>query len=367
MSHVDPVTPSPRPLVTGSQLAGPAPPQPTRSYGSSAALLAILATVLVFQFVRSLDLGGFTEVLLGLVLPAALLLAPVAIAWWLGTVSTQKWGEGEHVAARELAADSRAMAVSSIGVSVFVALIAGGGALVLANDGAVAKTFFNVEYMTAAAVDIVKALGINIQIAVGAQVAAMVFGLLLALGRLLPGRGFGPIRVLSIAYIDAFRGIPSVILIYLVCYGLPLTGVPILSEGPLVLYAIVALTLTYSAYNAELFRAGIESVNTGQTQAALSMGLTPMDVNRFVILPQALRNVAAPMLSQFIGLQKDTALVIVVGIIDAFSQAKIYSANDFNLSAVTAVAIIFVLITLPQTRLVDWILARTGSQKGRTR
>jgi polar amino acid transport system permease protein len=107
----------------------------------------------------------------------------------------------------------------------------------------------------------------------------------------------------------------------------------------------------------------LEAINPDQTSAALSMGLSYPDVMRFVLIPQMARNIAAPMLSQFIGLQKDTALVIVVGIIDAFSQAKIYAANDFNLSAVTTVAFLFVLITIPQTRLVDYILTRTSTNR----
>ncbi|OKI64366.1 amino acid ABC transporter permease [Micromonospora sp. CB01531] len=341
----------------------PARPLPTTAYLTAAAILALLAATLCYQLTAILVTGSTTRLLLGAVLPIAALGWPLSLAYRRSRQSQQDWTARRYVEARTGAASSRNAAITSLGLSGCVAIVAVLALMVFTNDGAVQKTFFNGEYMTRSFFDILRALWINVQIALGAQILAMVFGLVLAIGRQLPGRGFRPVRALSIAYIDVFRGIPSVVLIYLVCYGLPLTEVPFLSGGSLIVYAIVALAMTYSAYNAELYRAGIESINPGQSSAALSMGLTQTDVMRFVILPQMARNIAAPMLSTFIGLQKDTALVIVVGIIDAFSQAKIYSANDFNLSAVTAVCIVFVLITIPQTRFVDYLLARSGARK----
>ncbi|WP_328916201.1 MULTISPECIES: amino acid ABC transporter permease [unclassified Streptomyces] len=343
--------------------SAPALPLSTSGYLGGAAVLALLTVVLSYGFVgTAFSLGKPAHLLLGVLLPVLILGGPVLTAYRRSKQSEEDWKEGRHAEARVAAARSRNASVSSLGLTGFIAIVALAGTLVFTNHGAVQKTFFNGSYMVKSLGDIFGALVINIEIAVGAQILAMVFGLLLAIGRLLPDKGFWPVRALCIAYIDIFRGIPSVVLIYLVCFGLPLTDVPVLSKGSAVVYAIVALALTYSAYNAELFRSGIESINKGQTAAALSMGLSQPDVLRFVVLPQMSRNIAAPMLSQFIGLQKDTALVIVVGIIDAFSQAKIYSANDFNLSAVTAVCFVFVLITIPQTRLVDYLLARSGTK-----
>ncbi|MFG3702230.1 amino acid ABC transporter permease [Micromonospora sp. NPDC047620] len=350
------------PTPSGTGLT-PTRPLSTTAYLTAAAVLTVLAATLCYQLATMLVDAPATRILLGAALPVAALGWPLSLAYRRSHRSRQHWGAGRYVEARRAAAHSRNAAISSLGLSGCLAIVTVLALMVFTNDGAVQKTFFNGEYMSRSFLDILRALWINIQIALGAQVLAMVFGLVLAIARQLPGRGFRPVRVLSIAYIDVFRGIPSVVLIYLVCYGLPLTEVPFLSGGSLVVYAIVALAMTYSAYNAELYRAGIESINPGQSSAALSMGLTQTDVQRFVILPQMARNIAAPMLSTFIGLQKDTALVIVVGIIDAFSQAKIYSANDFNLSAVTAVCIVFVLITIPQTRFVDYLLARTGARK----
>ncbi len=368
-------------IVTGIQIApsgkradvtlpsgtGPAQPLATSRYLSSAGILALVTVVIAYKFTGNLlpagQAGrGTLQLVFGVALPIAILIVPLSTAYRRSKASEERWQQNDYVESRIQAARSRNASITSLGLTGFLAIVCVVGLLVFTNDGAVEKTFFNGTFMVRSLADIFNALLINITIAIGAQILAMLFGLLLAIGRLLPDKGFWPVRTLCIAYIDVFRGIPSVVLIYLVCFGLPLTGVPILSQGDPIVYAIGALALTYSAYNAELYRAGIESINAGQTSAALSMGLSQRDVYRFVILPQMSRNIAAPMLSTFIGLQKDTALVIVVGIVDAFSQAKIYSANDFNLSAVTAVCFVFVLITIPQTRFVDYLLARTNTK-----
>ncbi len=159
-------------------------------------------------------------------------------------------------------------------------------------------------------------------------------------------------------YIDIFRGLPAIITIYLVGFGLPLAGLPVFGNLPQIWYAILALTLTYSAYVAEVYRAGIESIHRSQTDAARSLGLSYPQTLRYVVIPQAVRRIIPPLLNDFISLQKDTALVNVIGAIDAFNQAKIVASNHFNLSSVTTVAILFVVITIPQTRLVDRLIER---------
>lgn len=342
----------------------PTRPMATAHFRSVAGILAVLAVFICYQFISELlPENQIAQLGLGLALPIAIVAGPLLAAMQRARLSEEHWRKQDPVAARVLASKSRDMSVTSMGLSGLFAVIGLIGWVIFVNGGAVQQTFFNGGFMLKSLGDVFGALWINIQIAVGAQILAMAFGLLLAVGRLLPGKGFAPVRALCITYIDVFRGIPSVVLIYLVCFGLPLTNVPILSEGDPIVYAIIALAMTYSAYNAELYRAGLESINPDQTSAAMSLGLSYADVLRFVLVPQMARNIAAPMLSQFIGLQKDTALVIVVGIIDAFSQAKIYAANDFNLSAVTAVCFVFVLITIPQTRFVDYLLARTNTNR----
>jgi polar amino acid transport system permease protein len=132
----------------------------------------------------------------------------------------------------------------------------------------------------------------------------------------------------------------------------------VVRDLPMVWYCVLALTLTYGAYVAEVYRAGIESIHWSQTAAARSLGLSFVQTLRFVIVPQAVRRIIPPLLNDFIGLQKDTALVNVIGAIDAFNQAKIVASNHFNLSSVTTVAFLFVIITIPQARFVDRLMER---------
>ena len=232
----------------------------------------------------------------------------------------------------------------------------------LANDAAVQRTFFNAEFVANSAGDVTRAFGQNIFIAVAAEILVLVWGLVVAMARLTPGPAGRPIRWLATAYVDTFRAIPSIIVIYLVGFGLPLAEVPFFSGLSPTWAAIVALSLTYGAYVAEVYRAGIESIHWSQVSAARSLGLSYSKTMRFVVVPQAFRRVTPPLLNDFIGLQKDTALVTVIGTVDAFTQAKTYASNYFNLSSVTVVAALFVLITIPQTRFVDRLLARDAQK-----
>jgi polar amino acid transport system permease protein len=176
--------------------------------------------------------------------------------------------------------------------------------------------------------------------------------------RSLPGPVFFPIRALSIVYTDFFRGIPTILVVYLLGFGVPslsLTGVP----RSATFWAVVALILSYSAYVSEVYRAGIESVHPSQAAAARSLGLSRWKTQRFVIIPQAVRRVVPPLLNDFVGLQKDTALVgLVVSVPEAFKEAQIIQSADFNFTPLLAAALLFLLVTIPMTRLVDWLVAR---------
>ena len=233
----------------------------------------------------------------------------------------------------------------------------------LANDHAVQTTFFDAGFMAQSLGDILVAFWQNVQIAVLAEVFVLIWGLVIALARLLPGDAGRPIRWLATIYVDTFRAIPSIIVIYLVGFGLPLAGVPFLSDLSPLWAAVLALTLTYGAYVAEVYRSGIDGVHWSQVAAARSLGLSYGKAMRFVVVPQAVRRVTPPLLNDFIGLQKDTALVTVIGTVDAFTQAKIYASNYFNLSSVTVVAILFIIITIPQTRFVDRLLERDARKQ----
>ncbi|OZB84603.1 amino acid ABC transporter permease [Microbacterium sp. 13-71-7] len=235
-----------------------------------------------------------------------------------------------------------------------------------ANGHAVQSTFFDVAFMWKTLGGIAVGFWQNIQIAVLAEILVLVWALLVALARLTPGRAGRPIRWLATAYIDAFRAVPSIIVIYLIGFGLPLAKIPVLSElGPL-WSSVLALTLTYGAYVAEVYRSGIEGVHWSQVAAARSLGLSYGKTMRHVVVPQAVRRVLPPLLNDFIGLQKDTALVTIIGTVDAFTQAKVFASNYFNLSSVTVVAILFIVITIPQTRFVDRLIERDARAKTRS-
>lgn len=257
---------------------------------------------------------------------------------------------------------------------------------IFTNDAAVGKTFFLLPLMRDKWWLVTRSFLLNnLFIFVVAEILVLVWGLVVALARMLPGPAGKPIRALAIIYCDVFRGLPAVVTLYLIGFGIPISGLPelfvpkivglfvdlsLLSPAelktatriPVIWWCILALTLTYGAYVAEVYRAGIESIHWSQVSAARSLGLSYMQTMRYVVVPQAVRRIMAPLLNDFIGLQKDTALVQVVGVIDAFNQSRIIASNAFNLSAVTVVAILFVLITIPQARFVDKLIERDNAR-----
>ena len=290
------------------------------------------------------------------------------------------------VEARIDTAAAREFAWLTFGWGVLVLIALTFVAFVLMNNVAVGKTFFLLPLMQQKWWIVTqKFLVTNIVIFVVAEVLVLVWGLIVALARLMPGPAGQPIRALAILYCDIFRGLPAVVTLYLIGFGIPTSGLPDLivphivglfvdlssmsvaeartaTRIPVIWWCILALTLTYGAYVAEVYRAGIESIHWSQVSAARSLGLSYMQSMRYVIVPQAVRRIMAPLLNDFIGLQKDTALVQVVGVIDAFNQSRIIASNAFNLSAVTIVAIHFVVITIPQARFVDKLIDRDNAR-----
>ena len=228
----------------------------------------------------------------------------------------------------------------------------------LANNQAVAKTFFFVPLMVETFPLVLKAFWINVEIFTVTEILVLVWGLIVALAMLAPGKAGKPLRVIAATYIDIFRAIPAVLMIYLVGFGVPLTGVPILKDFSLITFVIVALTLTVGAYTAEIYRAGILSIHWSQTAAARSLGLSYMQTLRYVIVPQGVRQIIPPLLNEFIALQKDTALVSVVGVVDSFNQSMLIATNHYNLSVVTTVAVLFIAISIPQSRFVERMMQR---------
>jgi polar amino acid transport system permease protein len=308
--------------------------------------------------------GPWLEALIWLVILAALAIFwPASQAFAKSQENQRAINAGDIIRARINAAAAKDWAYITLGYAAAGFLALGFINFVLANDMAVGRTFFYLPLMAEKYHLVVRAFANNIFIFVVAEILVLIWGLIVAIARLLPGEAGRPIRMLAAFYCDVFRGLPAVVTLYLVGFGLPLSGIipgniPGIGRVPLTWYAIIALTLTYGAYVAEVYRAGIESIHWSQIAAARSLGLSYFQALRYVIVPQAVRRIMAPLLNDFIGLQKDTALVNVIGVIDGFNQARIIASNAFNLSAVTIVAIIFVLITIPQARFVDKLLER---------
>ncbi len=221
----------------------------------------------------------------------------------------------------------------------------------------VKKQFFNREFFRESLHTIPQAFLLNVKIFLVAEVIILAFALVLAVMRSLRGPVFFPLRALAIVYADLFRGVPTILVIYLLGFGVPalqLSGVP---RGEL-FWGTAALVLVYSAYVSEVYRAGIESIHPSQEAAARSLGLSQPKTLRYVVLPQAVRRVIPPLLNDFIGLQKDTALVALLGPVEAFRQSQIDVASDFNYTPYLVTAVLFILLTIPLARLTDWLIAR---------
>lgn len=229
----------------------------------------------------------------------------------------------------------------------------------------VRETFFDVEIGWAALPAILEGLWLNIRVLVVAEIGILVLGLLVAALRTLRGAVFFPVRALATGYVDLFRGVPLLIALYLIGFGVPalrLQGVPTSAA----VLGTITLILVYGAYVAEVFRAGIESVHPSQRAAARSLGLSHRQSMRLVVLPQAVRRVAPPLLNDFVALQKDVGLISVLGAVDAIRAAQIEVANTFNFTPYVVAGLLFVLLAIPTARLADAVAARAARrQEGR--
>ncbi len=251
---------------------------------------------------------------------------------------------------------ARGVAIAVVSTIVVLAVLA----VVIVNSPGwdrVREAFFDPTVFWDSLPGIAEKFLVNIRAFMLGEVFVLLFGLVLAVMRSLPGPVFFPIRALAILYIDFFRGVPTILVIALLGFGFPalqLSGLPV---DPF-FWGVVALVLVYSAYVAEVYRAGIESVHPSQDAAARSLGLSRLGSLRFVVVPQAVRRVIPPLLNDFIGMQKDTALLGIIGVTEAFRQAQLDVAATFNFTPYVALALVFVLFTIPLARFVDWLSAR---------
>ncbi|MEU7699483.1 amino acid ABC transporter permease [Streptomyces sp. NPDC015492] len=235
------------------------------------------------------------------------------------------------------------------------------GAAAVASPGweRVDSLFFDGAELRAALPDLLRGFWLNIQMFLVAEVLILVLGLLIALVRVTRAPGLQPLRLAATVYVDVFRGVPTLLLVFLVGFGLPalqLQGTP---SEPWIL-GVIALTLSYTAYVAEVFRAGLNSVHPAQRNAARALGLNERQAVRHVVLPQAVRNVLPPLLNDFISLQKDTALVAVLGPLEALRAAQIKADYDFNYTPYLGAALLFIAVTIPLTRFADRLQRRAA-------
>jgi polar amino acid transport system permease protein len=196
---------------------------------------------------------------------------------------------------------------------------------------------------------------LNLELMLVAEALVLVLALLIAIVRGLPGRGAAPLRWLAIGYTDIFRGTPLLLVLFLV-QGFATLNYVGLSSVTLFRNGVIALVLVYTAYVTEVYRAGIESVHPSQRMAARSLGLSYTQALRYVVLPQAIRRVVPPLLNDFIGLQKDTVLVTVIGLTEAVAQANFYSSDYLNFTGLTVTAVFFIFLTIPLARFTDHII-----------
>lgn len=248
-------------------------------------------------------------------------------------------------------------------VSTFL-LFGGMAWLIQRTEGweSVQQAFFSPPDFREAWPRVVDGFKLNVKMFLIAEPIILAFGLLLATMRLTRNPVMFPLRAFAIGYIDFFRGIPTLLVIMMLGFGMPGLRIEWLPASP-VFWGTTAIILSSSAYTAETFRAGIESIHPSQRAAARSLGLSGSQAFMHVVLPQGVRAVFPPLLSGFIALQKETALVSTIGPLEATRQAQIYSSLNFNYTSFLAAAILFIMITIPLTRLTDWLLQRSARRR----
>jgi polar amino acid transport system permease protein len=247
------------------------------------------------------------------------------------------------------------------------ALLLAFGALVLGTVSSpgwptVRQTFFDGEHAQESFPAILDGFWLNVKMFLIAEPLILVLALAVALARQARAPWLVPVRLAAVVYTDVFRGIPTILLVVLFAFGMPalqLQGVPL---DPF-FWALVALVLSYGAYVAEVFRAGIESIHPSQSASAEALGLSRPQALRYVVVPQAVRRVVPPLLNDFVSLQKDTALVSSVAVFDAMFAARDYANYNFNYTPLVVVAAFFVAMTVPLARLTDWLQRRYAGRE----
>jgi polar amino acid transport system permease protein len=225
----------------------------------------------------------------------------------------------------------------------------------------VQRSFFDLETAIQAWPRVIAGLWVNIQVLFFASIGVLVLSVLIATIRTLRGPIWFPLRALAAGYTDLFRGLPLIIVLFLIGFGVP--GLELFPRNSAQFWGTIALILTYSAYVSEVFRAGIEAVHPSQRLAARSLGLSHGQTMRIVVLPQAVRKVTPALMNDFVAMQKDVGLISVLGVVDAVRAAQIETAAAFNFTPYVLAGLLFVLLALPMIRLTDWYTARLRARE----
>ena len=226
----------------------------------------------------------------------------------------------------------------------------------------VQKSFFNGAVLAKSFPRLLDAFKVNVMIFAWSAPSIAILGLLIALARGVRAPTLFPLRIFATIYTDVFRGVPVILTVYLIGFGIPGLGLPRPWNSPYI-WGSVALVLTYSAYVAEIFRSGIDSVHHSQRSAALSLGLSEGQAMRDVILPQAVRNVVPSQMNMLIALQKDVSLLSFIGPVEIFRQAGVFKSLLANFTPYVGAAIIFLAVTIPATRYADYLMAKQTRER----
>jgi polar amino acid transport system permease protein len=258
---------------------------------------------------------------------------------------------------RAVAIAATSTVIASVAVIVLVPLTPGWAK--------VRRSFFDGEIFVDSFPRLLDAFWLDVKILLWSTPLILLVALLVALARGVRSPALFPVRALAIVYTDVLRGIPVILLVFLIGFGIPALGLSREWANP-VIWGTVTLVLSYSAYVAEVIRAGIESVHESQRAAARSLGMSSRQTMQTVVLPQAFRRIVPPLMNSFVSLQKDVALVSLIGPVEILRQAGIDKAKTANFTPYVAAAAIFLLLTIPCTRLADWALARQRRRTGAT-
>lgn len=353
-------------LQTGPPPSKPRPVIAVAVTGLVFAVVGVLLMLLAVKQLRDYNHDGAAATVVGAVLVVGSLypLWPTLQSFAAARRRAALLADNQMAPARRASAAGREEARIAMGYAVATMIVAGLLLFAFANKASVTQTFFTESAWRKAFPQMIRAFWTNIWVAVLAQILVLVFGLLLAVMRMLPGRGGAPLRLIALVYCDVFRAIPAIVTILLIVYGVPL-AIPAAAHWQTAWLGLIALSMTYSAYVAEVYRAGLSSIHPSQSAAARSLGLSYAQTLRTVLVPQAVRNVIPPLLNDFISLQKDTALLFAAGVAEVVETASLWESKLFILAPVTLAAFFFIIITIPQARFTDYLINRDARRRGR--